>query len=111
MESYLFRKGPRRSAVIANLVVLAVYAIFAWGWFARVGDLFILIGGLGWYAFIYAIYKALVALVLTIKNLVQSKKSGTVESGMWLDLGLALLPLVLVGVAVFWVISWMKTPQ
>jgi hypothetical protein len=110
MENYLFRKGPRRSAVIANLVVLGVYAIFVWGWFARVGDLFMLIGQLGLFAFLYGIYKALAALFLTVKNLIQSKKDGTVESGIWIDLGLSLLPLVLVGTAVSWVISGMKTP-
>jgi hypothetical protein len=109
MENFLVRKGPRWVAIAANLIVLVVYSIFVWGWYGGAGDLFILIGPLGLFALSYGIYKALAALVLTVKNLFQSKKSGKIESGIWIDLGLCLLPLLLVLAGVLWIISWTKT--
>jgi hypothetical protein len=109
MENYLFRKGTRWIAIAANLIVLAVYAIFVWGWYGGAGDLFILIGPLGFLALAYALVLGFISLVLSILAIVRSKKTGQVSSGHWINLGLAVLPILLVLAGALWIISWTKT--
>jgi hypothetical protein len=110
MENFLVRKGPRWVAIAANLIVLVVYSIFVWSWYGGAGDLFILIGPLGFLALAYALVMGFISLVLSILAIVRSKKTGPVSSGHWINLGLAVLPILLVLAGFIWVISWMKTP-
>jgi hypothetical protein len=107
MENFLVRKGPRWIAIAANLIVLVVYAIFVWGWYAGAGDLFMLIGPLGGFALVYALAMGFISLVLAILALARSKKTGQVSSQHWINLGLSVLPILLVLAGVIWMIAWM----
>lgn len=98
MNNFLKSKGPRWIAIAANVLVLAVYGLFAWGWFAQIGDMFILIGPLGFLGLGIAILWGIMSLVLTVVEIAMDRKSGeSAPTGRQsVTLALSLLPIVLI---------------